>query len=349
MFVSLLLIGAGVTGCAAGDRSSTASVSEAWRHRDDASEQQLPAPRQQPTTQPSANTPIALSVSLATINGRAIGRERVVGLLLRSYGGQVLEQMIGLETAKQATEARGLVVTQAHIDAEYDRALKRLSDPLASVTPGTFDRTTAERLLETVLTERNISREVYDLIMRRNAHLRQLALADWTCSESDLRHEFDRLHGRRVRVRHIQLATLDEVAQMRERIRGGEDLAALATSYSANAGSAARGGLLEPFSAVDEDVPAAFLQASFALQPGQLSDAVRVGEWYHLIELDGILPADSVKFEQVRDEVEAQLRDRKVDLAMPSLFEKLFEQATIEIHDPLLRDSFDRRRGQSGG
>ena len=351
-FRMLLPTVACIAGCTAAAASGPASVTDAWRHRDDArTPQPTVAARQRSATRPGAAAleAIASSTSLATINGRVISRERIVGLLLRSYGGQVLEQVIGLETAKQAAEGRGLVVTQKHVDAEYERALKRLSNPLASVTPNAFDRPTAERLLETVLIERNMSREVFDLIMRRNAHLRQLAVQNLVLSEDELRREFDRLHGRRIRVRHIQLATLAEITQMRERIQRGEELGALATRYSANAGSAARGGLLEPFSASDKGVPAAFLQAALALEPGQLSDAVRVGEWYHLIQLDEILPVDAAEFEQVRGAVEASLRDRKSDLAMPTLFEKLFEQATIEIHDPLLRDSFDRRRSQSGG
>ncbi len=191
-------------------------------------------------------------VPIATVNGKPILRDRVIGLLLRSHGAGVLEQLIGLETAAMAAAEKGLTITGADVDREYGRALRRLADPLASVTSTPFDRDAAEDLLETVLRTRNISREEFAIIMRRNAYLRKVIRAEHVVTEAQLREEFQRQYGQRIQVRHVQLASLSEVERVRERLAAGEDFGELAGRYSANAASARVGGLLEPFSAEND-------------------------------------------------------------------------------------------------
>ena len=133
---------------------------------------------------------------------------------------------------------------------------------------------------------------------------------------------------------------------MQDRLAAGEDFADLASRYSVNTTSARKQGLLDPFSAADEEIPAALRQAAFALQPGQVSNVVRVGEWYHLLKLDRVLPAEPRDFDQVRGELEHDLRDRVNEAAMRELHEKLFQQATIDVRDPAVRPAFGRKRGR---
>jgi parvulin-like peptidyl-prolyl isomerase len=130
---------------------------------------------------------------------------------------------------------------------------------------------------------------------------------------------------------------------VKERLAAGEEFGELAHRYSANIASARHGGLLDPFSAADDEIPAVFRQVAFSLKPGQVSAAVRVGQWHHLIKLDRLLEPQECEFDRVRPELEQSVRDRLSDAAMFGLFEKLFEQATIEINDPMLRAAFNRK------
>ena len=237
----------------------------------------------------------------------------------------------------------GLTITQADIDREYEQALRSLGDPLSSITPEPFDRETAEHLLETVLSQRNVSREEFDVITRRNAYLRKIVESQQVLTEEQLRLEFGRLYGKRVQVRHIQLGTLAEVARVKERLAAGEDFGELAGRYSANTASARSDGLLDPFSAGDEEVPALLRETAFSLVPRQVSDAVRIGEWYHLVKVERLLPAVEKEFEQVRAELERSARRRLSGPAMYELFESLFRGASIEIHDPALEEAFNRK------
>ncbi len=314
-----------------------------WQQRGKAK----PAPQPQPRSSQDAHTihePIDVTEPvIATVNGRPITRQRVIGLLLESRGVGILEQLIGLETAIRAATRRGLIVTQSDLDREHDRALRNLSDPLSSVTPTLSDREATERLLDQVLAQRNMSRSEFDIITRRNAYLRKLVEAELSITEAQLRREYGRLYGERVQVRHMQLATLPEVTRVRERLADGEDFAELASRYSANTASAQTGGLLEPFSAGDDNLPAAFRQAAFALEPGEVSSTVRVGEWYNLLTLEKRLGAEARDFAGVRNDLERSLRDRLTQPAMFTLFEKLFRDATIEVHDPDLDRAFRRK------
>lgn len=284
------------------------------------------------------------SLPIATVNGRPIARRRVFDLLLRSHGAAVLDQLIGFEAVLLAAEMQGISVTQADVASEYDRALRRLVDPLSAVTPGPIDREAAERVLEAVLAERSIPRDEFQLVMRRNAYLRKMIVSDMTFTDEQLRREMERLYGRRIRVRHIQLATLGEVERVRERLARGDDFGALAIRHSANVASAEARGLLEPFSAEEEAVPASFRQMAFSLNAGEVSETLRIGEWYHLIKLEEIVPARQEDFTRVREELERSLRDRHAEQTMFSLFEKLMKEATIRIHDPVLKAAYDRER-----
>lgn len=335
-------ISVGLSGCASADRAPSESVTSAWQRRDTvgpSSPRVYRNVRPRPGRTPP-NPASSADDAIATVNGLPISRSRVVDLLLRSRGAAVLEQLIGLETAMRAATARGVTISQADIDEERDRALRRLSDPLHSVASAGFDRAEAQRLLDTILAQRSMSRDEFDILTRRNAYLRKVVSADIRVNEEQLRREFQARYGPKFEVRHIQLATAAEAARLRERIDAGENFADLASRYSANKIAAPRGGLLEPFSAGDERVPALLRQTAAALQPGEVSGVVRIGEWRHLVKLERVLSTEKHDFHAVREQLENTVRERAADQAMRAWFEKLFREATIEIHDPVLAAEF---------
>ncbi len=264
-------------------------------------------------------------------------------MLLRAQGPALLEQLIILEAAEALAAREGLNVTSAEVEREYEMALRRLSDPLAALAPEAFDRSAAERLLSSVLSERNISHEEFQLGMRRNALLRRMVHGRLTVSELQLRQEYERRFARRVQVRDIMLASLGDVARVEERLRAGEDFAEAARRYSASTVGARLGGLLEPFSESDDLVPGLLRETAFRLEIGQVSTALRVGNWYHLIKVERHIPAESPDFATVRESLERSVRERLAEPAMEELNEQLFREAVVEIHDPVLREVFQQR------
>ncbi len=345
-FVTLLSMAA----CTSPEPVAPMSVSGAWQEQDAARSEEVVdgGSDQRPRRQPDARrAPVADPI--ATIDGHPMARSRMVGLLLRGQGPALLEQLVVLDLAERLAAKRGLSVTAADVQRETDGALRRLVDPLPGVTSGTFDREAADRILDLVLARRNISRVEFRITVRRNATLRRIVEAAQTISEEQLHREFERLYGQRVQVRHIQLATLGEVGRVRDRLASGEAFEEVARKYSANRITAEAGGLLVPISLQDDGVPAVLREVVSKLQPGQVSDAVRIGEWYHILKLVGELPPESVTFDAVRGALERRVRKRLADPAIQALHDKLFRAAKIEIHDPVLRDAFDALKTERGG
>lgn len=342
-----LLLAVSPIACSQPSGPSTESVSSAWQRRNaNHSEPALtyrdrsaPPAGALPASEPSADPPIA------TVNGTAIPRGRLIELLIRSRGVAVLDQLVGLETARQSAELRGASLTEADVAREETLSLRRLVDPLWSVAPQTFDRRIAEQVLTATLSQRNMSREEFDILTRRNAYLRKLAEADILITDADLQSEFAVQFGPKVEVRHIQLTAPHEAARLRERIAQGEDFTQLASQYSANTASGSEGGLLAPFSLQDERLPEAFRSAIAPLRPGDVSGVVRVGPWHHVIRLEKLLPAAAVSIADVRTQLEETLRDRLAEQRMFRDFERLFREADIVIHDPVLASQFEEAHG----
>jgi len=156
----------------------------------------------------------------------------------------------------------------------------------------------------------------------------ELALADIAAtvelSEEELRAAYEEERERfqtaeERRARHILLevadaqedavrATAEGIAQ---RLRNGEDFAALASELSTDAGTKNQGGdlgwigrgvLVGPF----ED-------ALFAMQVAEISAPVRSEFGYHIIRLDEVRAGDLQSFEAVRDELAAETRARRAE------------------------------------
>jgi len=341
--------------CNSPERVRPARVGAAWQAQQ---QRQIETTPSNPDASGDARTPgfnepaareVATRQAVATVDGRPIPRRRVIDTLLRSHGPDLLLQIIALDTAEALASAKGLKVQQADVNREYDRALRRLVDPLSSVTAGSFDRAEAERLLDTILAERNMSREEYGIVIRRNATLRAIVESEQLLTEEQLQAEFARAFGERVQIRHIQLATLTDVTRVTDQLASGKEFGELAGRYSANVASARTMGLLEPFSASDEDVPRILRDVAFSLEPGEVSSAVRIGSWYHLLKLERRIRAEDRGFEEARDQLRRRLGDRLAEPAMQQLYERLVREANVTIHDPVLREAFVRKHPDLGG
>lgn len=342
---SLLLVCQG--GCEPTRQAEGLSVARAWQEPESWTESE-PTSNGDPPPGNADTAPTSRSgETIAVIDGRAVPRERVVEMLIRGHGAAVLEQIVVLEAARREAAARGLTVTGADVEAEYDRSLRRLLSPLPAQEEGPLDRREGERVLDRILASRNISRAEYMMGMRRNAYLRRIVDHELRFTDAQLEAEFERAYGERVKVRHIQVATHAEADQMIKRLAGGADFAGLARNYSANPNTAPSGGMLRVFSREDPDVPELMRQAAFALRPGQHSAPLKIDEWVHILKLQEHIGPSDVGFEAVRGELERRLRRRMTEPAMRQLHQSLLLQTEVDVRDPVLAEEYRKRRQQT--
>lgn len=96
-----------------------------------------------------------------------------------------------------------------------------------------------------------------------------------------------------------------------ERIRSGEDFAAVAAEVSDDVGTAQNGGDLGWITRGMLAGP--FEDALFAMEAGEIEGPVKTDFGYHIIRLDEIRAAEEQPFEEVRDELAEQYRTEQAE------------------------------------
>jgi len=120
-------------------------------------------------------------------------------------------------------------------------------------------------------------------------------------------------------------AARETIESLRARIQDGESFEELAAEYSEDSVSAEEGGSLgwvypgDMVDAVDE--------AIFSLEEGEISEVVRSDFGFHIVRLDEIETPEPMPFEDAREEIEAELREREADHLFFDLREELGELA----------------------
>lgn len=138
-------------------------------------------------------------------------------------------------------------------------------------------------------------------------------------------------------VRHILLRT-DEITsdqdaknrlqQLRARLVGGDDFAALAKAHSKDTGSAIKGGDLGWVGA--NDVMPAFRQEMDALQPNEISQPFQTQMGWHLIQVLGRRNYDNSS-DQEREQARGAIQQQKAEEAIKHYVRRLRDEAYVEI------------------
>lgn len=275
------------------------------------------------------------------VNGRPITRAQVVQALMEAHGLSITQQLIVLELAKQETKRRGLEVTPADIDTEFQRSLDQMLP--ATDSGDAVSKDNKLQALKIVLEGKNISMTEFMIGMERNAHLRKAVRQGLRINETTLREEFARTHGEKVVVRHIQISLSDSGRLNRalDLLSQEKDFAEVARQLSQNPETAARGGEMAPFTFDDKEIPPALCEAAFSLRPGEVSAPIRVERRFHILKLERRIPPQNARFEDVRDGVEDRLLERVVPRQMGRLAQDLFRKAKIRILDPKIRKEYE--------
>jgi peptidyl-prolyl cis-trans isomerase C len=136
-----------------------------------------------------------------------------------------------------------------------------------------------------------------------------------------------------VHARHILVATEAEAKEVAERLKKGEDFAAVAKEKSKDTGAEggdlgffARGQMLKPFE-----------EAAFALDVGQISEPVQTQFGWHIIKVEAKRDQPLPTFDQVKEAIIAQLVQQKAQEVVTGLR----DAAKIEVVDAELKKSMD--------
>ncbi|MBN1765887.1 MAG: peptidylprolyl isomerase [Sedimentisphaerales bacterium] len=272
-------------------------------------------------------------VSVARVNGKPIRQSDLYDVLLPGYGRRVLDEMVRLEVVRQEAARREIGLTDEMGRAELDRFLEELS-------PGK-SRREQSALLEYMLSSRNLSRGEFDLIIQREALLREMVDKQVTVTEAMLAQEFEEQYGRKVLVRQLVVGSFRDILNIQERLKAGADFTELVKEYSQDQMSLAQEGLRGPFSQGDNTIPPEVRRQAFELkQPGQYSKEFRYHddnlEWWCIVRLEQDFPRKMTSPDDVQEELRHIIQNRTIKERMLELQGQLEREARIMILEPRL-------------
>ena len=255
----------------------------------------------------------------------------------------------------RATLTDWIAVGADEVDREFTQRNERVRLQVVALTAETFrSQVTASDADVSAHFEAN--KDGYRVGEQRRVRLlllgRDQALAKVTVPLADVQAYYNTNVAQfqtpeQIRASHILLNTAgkDEAAVrtqaegLLQEIKGGADFAELARKFSEDEGSKVNGGDLDYF-ARGRMVPE-FEAAAFALQPDQVSDIVRSQFGFHLIKLTDRKAAVTRPFEEVRAQLEEQLKRQRAD-------EQVTARATelaARIDDPTDLDAVAKESG----
>jgi peptidyl-prolyl cis-trans isomerase C len=155
-----------------------------------------------------------------------------------------------------------------------------------------------------------------------------ISQADVTKYYEEHKAEYEEVHARHILIRMqgsplplkpgekdlTEAEALAKVQELKKKIQGGSDFAAVAQQESDDTGSGANGGDLGTFHK-GQMVPA-FEQVAFGLKPGELSEPVKTQFGYHLIKVES---HDTKKLDEARPEIERQLKPEQAQKTLEAL------------------------------
>ncbi len=289
---------------------------------------------------PDPNAPVdANRPVMALIAGRPIYMDRLHEILVEIKGSQIASHLILNELVRQEARTRGVEITGEDVLAEGDAMCRMLFGEDAT-------RRQLEESLDAYLADPSRSRLEWELTVYRNALLGKMVRSDLEVPEAMLRDEFGRRYGRKVVVRHIEVASRADAKEVLDRLAEGAEFADVAAKYSTNP-SGRNGGLLPAFGADEARVPSAFRKVALAMdRVGEVSNPVKVQTRYHILKLERVIQPRNARFEDVRDELEADLRARLAVSRREALLRELLrtarQEGRIRIVHPVLKEEWDR-------
>jgi peptidyl-prolyl cis-trans isomerase C len=167
---------------------------------------------------------------------------------------------------------------------------------------------------------------VAQIALQRQAVLVNAFLQDYLkanpVNDDEMKKEYERVKesagGREYKVRHILVETEDEAKQVIAQLNKGASFEKLAGEKSKDQGSKSRGGDLD-WAVPGRYVPA-FGQAITKLKKGQLPDApVQTQFGWHVIRVDDERASKFPTFDEVKPQIEQQMRQQTVNKAFTDL------------------------------
>lgn len=353
-FALALTVGLGAASCAGKAPVPDEQTKREYRSTEEEETAATPDGQGEMTpVQQSEGEAVRATGPVATVDGESIGADefnleiqRVVAsgmppAMLGQFKDQIVEKLVDRHLIENAIKKQNVAVSEEELDQKMEEVREEFSK--ASQQMGN------EASLEAITQQLGITeKELRDSIEQSIAI--EKILMDRGMEEPDEatvkafyeanKEQFERpeqVHARHILVqvdRESDQAAWDAAekkAQMlrKEATATDSDFAKLAEEKSEGP-SASKGGDLGFFGR-GQMVPA-FEEAVFSLQKGEVSEPVKTDFGWHIIKLEEKREAGTVPFEEIDDELAAQMKNQAIQEALVAYLDELRGSANIELH-----------------
>lgn len=143
-------------------------------------------------------------------------------------------------------------------------------------------------------------------------------------------HRAELTRPERVRLRQILTEDRATAERALRELAGGADFAELAGRLSRDP-SASSGGYQGELSR--EDLPPAFVEVIFSLQPGEVSRIVPADYGFHIFQVISRSPAEVVPLDRARGEIRERLREQRADRLLARWVEEARRRYNVRIYE----------------
>jgi peptidyl-prolyl cis-trans isomerase C len=273
-------------------------------------------------------TEVNLQLQQATQQGR-----QIPDAMLPKIKADILNNLIDRELLYQKSQKENIAANAEKVSKE----IKTIKDKFPS-----------QEEFEKVIAEMGISEAEIKSQIERNLAIRQLidtqVIDKITVSEADTRAYYDNNPNlfrkpEQIKASHILIKVESdatdlqkaqariEIAKIQQKLKDGQDFAALAREHSQGP-SAKNGGDLGYFGRGQMVKP--FADAAFALKPGQVSEIVETQFGYHLIKVVDKQPESTMAYAEVKDRLTQHLKTQRIDREAKKYIDTLKKDAKIE-------------------
>jgi peptidyl-prolyl cis-trans isomerase C len=251
-----------------------------------------------------------------------IGTKEITKSDIQAYAGLYPEQQQAL--IKADPRVRNLVSIMVVSDVARKKGLEK--DPMV--------RKQIDIMKNEYLARMYVQKEVLGKI--------NLTEKDYEAYYNEHKKEFE--NPEMVRARHILVAVkpnateeekkaaLKKAEEILDKAKKGEDFAKLASEYSDDPGSKAKGGDLGFFT--QGSMVGKFEQTAFTLKPGEISPVVETEFGYHIIKVEERKAAEQQPYETVKEQVKAKATQAIQQERLNAFLEKAMKDAKVTYYGP---------------
>lgn len=265
--------------------------------------------------------------TIALVDGEKITESEFNTELKRSYGKEVLNEIINKKVIKMTADKYGIKASQEAIDEEYTQLKEGYQ------TEEEFNLFLREQM---GLTKEQLLEHIEYYLLWEEIAIKDIEISDKQVEQyykenPDLFIEPEKLH-----IEQIIVSTEEEAKQVLSEIKNGSDFNTLAKEKSIDIFTSSNGGDLGFVSVNDPSLDPAILVTATSLEINEVA-MTETEEGFGVIRLKERKEEKQYAFEEVKDDIKRELALNQVS-SLPEVLEQLKLDLNVKILDPDIRE-----------